>query len=141
VERLIEVVDLRHMRIGEDLRQDAPLPTDPRLDRPVRLVAPAAIPTALILPVLRIADAGLRLDVVPPRVFDTLARGPHLLARDRAGVTSDAFIEIQNLAYLGPDFHSWSSSAIIGRFSTRGRSRQSRSRTLRRMMNSSRFDP
>src|SRR5690606_14461541 len=58
VERLVVVVDLRHVRVGKDFGQNAPFAAYTRLDRPVGPVAPAALPSALILPILRIADAG-----------------------------------------------------------------------------------
>src|SRR5690606_26057458 len=100
VERLIVVVDLRHVRVGENLCQNAPFAAYARLDRPVRFIAPAALPSTLILPILRIADARFRFDIVPPRVLDALPRGPDLLAGDRAGVTADALVEVQDLADL-----------------------------------------
>src|SRR3546814_18357906 len=83
VERLVVVVDLRQVGIGEDVGEDSPLAAHARLDPAVPLSPPAAVPAALVFPVLRITDAGLALDVVEPRVLDPLPRGPYLLARHR----------------------------------------------------------
>src|SRR5512139_3973738 len=57
--RLVEVVDLGQMRVGEDLRQDAPLGALPRLNFAVLLADPAAFPPLLVFPVLGVAYAGL----------------------------------------------------------------------------------
>ena len=105
-ERLVIVVDLRQIRIGEDVRQHPPLAADARLDRAVALAFPAALPARLVFPVLRVADAGLGLDVVEPRVFHAFAAGPHVLAGDAAGVTPDALVEVQHHGDLSADFHS-----------------------------------
>ena len=88
----------------------AEAPTLLRYDLAALLALPAAAPAFLVLPVLRIADAGLGLDVVEPRVFHALARGPHVLAGDRAGVTADAFVEVQHHRDLSADLHDAVSS-------------------------------
>src|SRR5690606_25553017 len=74
--RLVEVVDLGEVGVGEDLRQDPPFRALARLDPAVLLPDPAALPAVLVLPVLGIADPRLGLDVVEPDVFDALAVGP-----------------------------------------------------------------
>src|SRR5262249_24331015 len=68
-ERLVVVVDLRQVRIGEDLEQHAePAPLlEP--DAPVVLALPTSLPPLLILPVFWISDPGFGLDIVEPRVF------------------------------------------------------------------------
>src|SRR3546814_13130704 len=75
----------------------------------ISLPLPAAVPAALVFPVLRIADPRLALDVVEPGVLDPLARGPDLLASHRAGVAAEALVEVQDLADLCPDMH-WAAS-------------------------------
>ena len=110
-EGLVIVVDLRHVRVGEYLRQDAQLAAHLRHDAAVFLAHPAAVPDFLVLPFLGIADAGLGLDIVEPGVFHALAAGPDILAGHRAGVAADAFVEIQNLAYLCANLHSAASIA------------------------------
>ena len=104
-ERLVVVVDLRQVRVGEDLHQQRELAALPRLDLPVRLAHPAAVPAFLVLPLLRIADARLRLDVVEPRVLDALAVRPHVLAGDRARMAADALVEVQHHPDLSADLH------------------------------------
>src|SRR5690606_151220 len=134
IERLVVVVDFRQIRVGEDVGQDPPLAAHARLDPAVRLPIPAALPAALVLPVLRIADARLALDVVEPGVLDPLARGPYLLAGHRAGMAPDALVEVQDLADLCSDLHSAASPrSTLSRFSASGRSRQSPSLILRMM--------
>src|SRR5574337_590908 len=118
-EGLVIIVDLRQVRIGEDLRQDRELAALLWGDLAVLRPLPAAAPALLVLPVLRIADAGLGLDVVEPGVCHALTRGPHLLAGDRACVTADALVEVQDHRDLRADFHcaasfATSSGALAG---------------------------
>src|SRR5215475_4617608 len=139
-EGLVVVVDLRQMRVGEDLCQDRPTPALLRDDLAVPATLPAAAPALLILPVLRVADAGLGLDVVEPRVFHAETRGPDVLAGDRAGVAADALVEIHHHRDLRADLHDAASSTIPGtgcEFS----SSQSTLASLRTITNSSRFVP
>ena len=111
-EGLVVVVDFRQVRIGENVRQHAPLRADARLDLAVLLAPPAAVPAVLVFPVLRIADAGLGLDVVEPGVFHPFAIGPDILAGDRARVAPDALVEVQHHRDLSADFHS--AASILG---------------------------
>ena len=78
----------------------------PRLDAAVALADPAAVPLVLVLPLLRVADAGLGLDVVEPGVLDALAAGPDVLAGDTAGMAADALVQVQHHADLCADFHA-----------------------------------
>src|SRR3546814_3208438 len=80
IERLVVVVDLGHVWIGEDVGEDPPFTAYARLDLAVCFPPPAALPFVLVLPVLGIADTGLALDVVPPVVLGPFAGGPDLLA-------------------------------------------------------------
>src|SRR3546814_8818033 len=107
--RLVEIVDLGQVRIGEDLRKDAPLRPLPWDDLAILTSDPAAFPAVLIFPVLGIADAGLCLDVVEPDVFHAFAVGPDVLAGDRAGVAPDALVEVEHHVELCADLHSASS--------------------------------
>ncbi len=100
VERLVVVVDRRQVRVGEDVRQHAELAADLRVDGAVAVAHPAALPLVLVFPLLRVADAGLGLDVVEPGVFHAFAAGPDVLAGDRAGVAADALVQVQDHAYL-----------------------------------------
>src|SRR6185369_3642815 len=94
--------------IGEDVGEDAPLRTHAGLYLAIALAHPAAVPALLVLPVLRVADAGLGLDVVEPGVFHAFAVGPYVLAGDRAGVAADALVEVQHHRDLGADLHDYS---------------------------------
>ena len=73
IERLVVVVDLRQIRVGEDLRQQAPAATGLELQTACGGAHPAAIPFLLVFPFLGITDAGLGFDVVEPGVLDALA--------------------------------------------------------------------
>jgi hypothetical protein len=103
--RFVEIVDFRQVRVGEDFRQDPPLGALPRDDLAVFLADPAAFPPLLVLPVLWIADTGLGLDIVEPDVFDAFAVGPDVLAGDRAGMTADALVEVEDHGDLGTNLH------------------------------------
>ena len=140
IERLVVVVDLGHGRVGEDVRQDPPFRPLLGMQLARGRAHPAAVPALLVLPVRRIAGAGLRLDVVEPRVFDTFARRPHVLAGDRAGVTPDAFVEVQDLADLRTNSHSAASTFwVADRLA--GLSSQSIFFIFRTITNSSRLLP
>src|SRR5262249_37918485 len=113
-ERLVVIVDVGQMRIGEDLGEDRKPPALLRPDLAVLAALPAAMPALLILPVLGIADARLGLDIVEPCVFHAQTRGPDVLASDRAGVATDALVEIHHHRDLGADFHDAASLATPG---------------------------
>src|SRR3546814_15880773 len=84
----------------------APFRAYPRLQFAARRAFPATVPALLVFPLLGIANTRLGLDVVEPGVFEAFSVGPHILASDRAGMASDAFIEIQHHADLRADFLS-----------------------------------
>ena len=113
IERLVVVVDLRQVRVGEDLGQHSPFGTDLRLHLTVGLSDPAAIPLLLIFPFLGITDTGLGLDIVEPGVFNAFAIGPDVFASYRAGVTPDAFVEVEHHADLRADLHSAASTFSV----------------------------
>ncbi len=105
IERLVVIVDLRQVRVGEDFRQHADAVAHARLQLAVDFADPAALPLLLVFPVLRVADAGLAFHVVEPGVFHAFAAGPDVFAGDRAGVAADAFVQIQHHADLRTNFH------------------------------------
>src|SRR5262249_9605948 len=130
-------VDLRQVRVREDVGQDLPLAALARLDLPVGLADPAAFPLLLVLPFARIADARLGLHVVEPGVFHPRPGGPDVLAGDRAGVAPDALVEVQDHADLGAYFHFPAPCSVAAS----GSSIQSTFAILRTTTNSSRFAP
>src|SRR5262249_2727859 len=137
-ERLVVVVDLGQVRIGEDIGEHAPARADARLQPAALQAPPAAAPLVLVLPLLGIADAGLGFDVVEPGVIDAVARGPEVLSGHRAGVAADALVEVEHHRDLGADLHDATPSCSA---SARGRSNQSTLSILRTITNSSRFEP
>src|SRR5690606_1823661 len=136
-EGLVEVVNLWKVGVGKELGQHAPLGADARLKPSILLANPAAFPALLVLPVFGIADAWLGLDVVEPDVFNPFPVGPDVLAGDRAGVTPDAFVEVEHHGNLGADLHERATSALVSAVL----SNQLRFVILRTMMNSSRLAP
>ncbi|MCY1544712.1 hypothetical protein D9M68_806120 [compost metagenome] len=102
---LVVVVDLRQVGVGEDAHEQLPLAALPGLDGAVGLADPAPVPLVLVFPLLGVTDAGLGLDVVEPGVFHAGAAGPHVLAGDRAGVATDALVQVQHHGDLGTNFH------------------------------------
>src|SRR6516225_8656571 len=138
-EWLVVVVDFRKMRIGENLREDRQPAALLGHNLTVLLALPAAAPAFLVLPILGIADARLRLDIVEPRIFHALARGPDILTGDRAGMTADTFVEVQHHRDLSADFHATVSP--VARSTGFELSSQSILLSLRTMTNSSRLEP
>ncbi len=92
--RLVVVVDPRQRGVSEDFCQHADAPAETRGQLTADAAHPAALPLLLVLPVFRVADAGFGLHVVKPRVFHPFATGPDVFTGDRAGVATDAFVEI-----------------------------------------------
>jgi len=140
IERLVVIVDLGHRGVGEDVRQDPPLGPLFGMQLAAGRACPAAVPALLVFPIGRIAGAGLGLDVVEPCVFDALARRPHVLAGDRAGMTPDAFVEVQNLSDLRAHSHSAASTFPVADPDA-GVSSQSTFFIFRTITNSSRLLP
>src|SRR6185503_15657427 len=110
-ERLVVIVQLGQVRVGEDLRQQAELAALLRLDPAVAVFHPAAVPAVLVLPVLRVADPGLGFDVVEPGVLHAGPVRPDVLARDRARMAADALVQVQHHPDLRADFHRTGSSS------------------------------
>ena len=67
---------------------------------------PAAFVMLLIFPFSGITDSGLAFDIVEPYVFGAVAVGPHILARDAAGVTADTLVQVQHHGVLGFNLHT-----------------------------------
>src|SRR5690242_15063612 len=108
-EGFVIVVNLGQVRIGEYVGENSPLGTHARLQLAVLFAQPTAIPALLVLPLLGITNTRLGLDIVEPRVFDALARGPYILAGDRTGMAPDALVEVQHHCDLRANFHDTTS--------------------------------
>src|SRR5690606_4268436 len=104
-ERLVVVVDLRQVRIGEHVADNRELAALAWFEFAGRCAFPAAFPLLLVLPLLRVTDAGLGFDVIEPGVLHALTRGPYVLAGHRTGVAADALVKIQHHADLCANFH------------------------------------
>src|SRR5690554_288254 len=96
IKRLVVVVDLRQVRVGKDVGQHAELAANARVNAAVSLAHPATFPLFLVFPLFRVADARLGFDVVKPGVFHAFTAGPDVFTGHRTGVTTDAFVQIQN---------------------------------------------
>ena len=111
-EGLVVVVDLREIGVHEQVHEAL----DPTAGLELQLAVldhPAAVPLALVLPVLGITDPGLGLDVVEPHVLDADAVGPDVLAGHRAGVATDALVEVHHHAEVGADFHEFNLQCLV----------------------------
>ncbi len=95
----IAVVILHFRRVGieEEIGQHVALVAIAKLQF-IADPLPAALPQVLVFPLLRITDAWLGLDIVPPHVFGALAVRPYILAGDRAGVAANALLQIESHA-------------------------------------------
>src|SRR5690606_41057894 len=93
---LVVVFHIRKVRIDEVIGENPPAAALRGRDLAARRALPATLPFLLVLPLLRVADTGLGFDIVEPGVFNALARGPDILAGDRAGMAADTFIEVQH---------------------------------------------
>ena len=105
-EGLVVIVDLRHVRIGEDIEQAGELAAGLELQLAVDQL-PATLPDFLVFPLLRVTDAGLGFDVVEPGVFHALAVGPDVFTRHGAGVTANALVEVEDKGELCANFHAF----------------------------------
>ncbi|OIQ75920.1 hypothetical protein GALL_424050 [mine drainage metagenome] len=121
---LVVVVNLRQVRVGEDFHQQLPLGPLARFDLAIGQSLPAAVPLVLVFPLLGITDAGFGFDVVEPGVFHAGTAGPDIFAGHRAGVATNAFVQVEHHADLGANFHDLLSfigifGVLVGRVSTR----------------------
>ncbi len=142
IKRLVVVVDLWQVRVGEDLGQHPPAAAGTRHQLAGAGAHPAAVPLVLVLPFLGVADARLGFHVVEPGVLDALARGPDVLAGDRAGVAADALVQVQHHRDLCTDLHH-TTSLLADAEAPAGcsSSNQSILSILRTITNSSRLVP
>ena len=104
-ERLVVIVDFRQIRVREYAHQQLPFAALARLDLAALAAHPAAVPAFLVLPFLRVADAGFGLDIVEPGIFNARPVGPDVLASHRAGVATNALVQVQHHADLCAYFH------------------------------------
>jgi len=70
------------VRVGEDIRQHAPLATDTRFDITGGCTLPATVPLILVLPLFRVTNTRLRFNIVEPRIFHTFTGGPYVFTGD-----------------------------------------------------------
>ncbi|MNI72206.1 hypothetical protein D3C73_1281340 [compost metagenome] len=93
--RLVEVVQIGHIRIVKNIRQLRDRPAGPQ-----RQLAAAQYPAALvfvrIFPFLRISRSRPGLHVVVPHILRAGAVGPGVLTGDRAGMAADALVEVHH---------------------------------------------
>ena len=104
-ERLVVVVDLRQVGVGENVGQDFQTATLLGHELAVGFAHPAAVPFFLVFPVFREADTGLGFNIVEPGVFHAVAACPYVFAGNGAGVAADTFVQVQHHADLCSDFH------------------------------------
>src|SRR5665647_2538431 len=104
VERLIVVLELRHIGLKEHIEECWSLAESPQLQFSP-LAEPPPLELHLIFPLFGIADARFCFDVVPPHVLGTLAVSPDVLAGDAAGVTADALVKIEYHYQLSREVH------------------------------------
>ena len=93
--RLIVVVHLGLLRMVKELREARDLAAGLEAQLAV-LQLPAALPFFLILPLLRVADAGFCLDVVEIHILRAASVRPDVLAQDGARMTANALVEIHD---------------------------------------------
>lgn len=98
-------IDGRQQSIAEDASQEPRARPALQLQLSV-LDLPAALPSVLIFPLLRVAGARLRLDIVEPDIFHARSIRPYILAGDRTGMAPDALIEVQDHRNLSAYLHN-----------------------------------
>src|SRR6185437_10316871 len=108
------VVERRQIGVVEDVAQRAPLALQPQPQAllPLAVDHPAAAVFGLVFPTCRVSRTRLGLHVVPVHVFGALAIGPDVLARDAAGVTADALIQVKDHRNLSSDVHVYTPSFL-----------------------------
>ena len=105
-ERLVVIVDLRQVRVGEDVQQLRCAPAGLELQLAVDQ-RPAAPPFFLVFPVFWIADTGLGFDVIEPDIFHTLAVGPRVFARYGTSVATNTLVQVKDECELCTYFHEF----------------------------------
>ena len=98
--RLIVVVKLGLIGMVEELHEAHRLVRAGGERKVAVLDLPATLPLLLIFPILRVANARLRLDVVEVHVLRALAVRPDVLARDRASMAAEALVKVHDHRYL-----------------------------------------
>lgn len=99
-EGFVVIINAGQGRVGKDFRQHAHAPAETRRQLAGDPAYPAALPLLLIFPVFRVANPRFGFNVVEPRIFHTFTPGPDVFTGDRAGVTANAFVEIQHHSNL-----------------------------------------
>ncbi len=108
--RLVVVLNRRHLGVGEQRQQPLEPSAAAQRQPPSPVEPPPAAPGVLVFVGAGIALAGAGLDVVEPHVFDTGPVGPGLFAGDRAGVATDALVQVHHHRQLRHDAHQYSTS-------------------------------
>ena len=98
--RFVVVVKLRLVGMVEELHEAHRLVRAGSERKVAVLDLPAALPLLLIFPILRVANARFRLDVVEIHVLRALAVRPDVLARDRASMAAEALVKVHDHRYL-----------------------------------------
>src|SRR5690606_10018319 len=138
--RLIIVVYFGQIRIGEYVGQQSEFSALSGLDPTVRIALPAPVPMLLILPIFGIADTWFGFDIIEPRIFHTVARGPDIFTVDRTGMTADTFVRVQYHRNLCPNLPSSLRSILEAYESRTADSSQSIFDIYRTITNSSRLE-
>ena len=101
------VVERRQVGVVKDVAQRSPLAlkTQPQTLLPLAVDHPAAAIFVLVFPTCRVSRTRLGLHVVPVHVLGALAIRPDVLAREAAGVTADALIQVKDHRNLRSDIH------------------------------------
>ncbi len=107
---LVVVVQVGEVGVGEDRGELSQRAAGAQAQAAAAVELPAPAPVRLVLPALRIPDAGLRLDVVEPHVLRAGPVRPHVLAGHRARVAADALVEVHDHADLRHDPHQYVTS-------------------------------
>ncbi len=110
---LVVVVERGEVGVEEDVGELPERPAGTEAELATAVEPPAAAPLPLVFPALRVAEAGLRLDVVEPHVLGAAPVRPDVLAGDRAGVAADALVEVHHHRHLGTDAHQYSTSRSL----------------------------
>ncbi len=105
IPRFVVVIDGGQVGIVKDVKAFVDATTGFQLQC-VAIELPATFIKLLIFPFFGIADTGFAFDIVEPHVFGAVAVGPHILARDAAGVAADAFVQVQHHGVLGFNLHT-----------------------------------
>lgn len=101
---LVVLVDTRKIRVVKNLQQFSRPTAGAKTELSPHL--PTAFVKGLVLPLLRIANSRLGLDIVKPDVLGATPVGPDVLAGNAAGVAAETFVQIQDHGDLCFNLHT-----------------------------------